>query len=69
MASRHVLCPSRRGQGSAAHLEVDALPPASCRIVAKRDRTNAAFGARRQRSARRDVKAADATIAPRVPGH
>src|SRR3954462_5262118 len=39
LAASHVPCPLDEGEGSAAHLEVDALPPPlRARIVAKRDR-------------------------------
>ena len=67
MAVAHVLCLVDEVEGSAAHLEVDALPPRlRARIVAKRDqyergvRALVAAGVRAGR-----LHAADATIATR----
>ncbi|HJZ70915.1 MAG TPA: TetR/AcrR family transcriptional regulator [Vicinamibacterales bacterium] len=67
LAATHVLCLLDEVEGSAAHLEVHGLPPAlRARIVAKRDRyergirTLVAGGIRR-----RQLRAADATIATR----
>jgi AcrR family transcriptional regulator len=68
LAAAHVLCLLDEVEGSKAHLEVDALPPRlRTRIVAKRDRyergirTLIADGIRR-----RQLRAADATIATRA---
>ena len=68
LAVAHVLCLVDEVEGSAAHLEVDALPPTlRARIIAKRDRyerglrTLIAGGVRR-----RVLRAADATIATRA---
>jgi AcrR family transcriptional regulator len=68
LAAAHVLCLLDEVEGSKAHLEVDALPPRlRARIVAKRDRyergirTLVADGMRR-----RQLRAADATIATRA---
>src|SRR5215212_5560030 len=68
MAVAHVLCLLDEVEGSAAHLEVDALPPKlRARIVAKRDtyergvRALVAAGVRG-----RTLRATDATIATRA---
>jgi AcrR family transcriptional regulator len=68
LAASHVLCLLDEVEGSAAHLEVDALPARlRARIVAKRDRYErgiralVADGIRR-----RQLRAADATIATRA---
>jgi AcrR family transcriptional regulator len=68
LAAAHVLCLLDEVEGSAAHLEVDALPPALRRlIVAKRDRYErgvramVADGLRR-----RALRASDSTIATRA---
>jgi AcrR family transcriptional regulator len=68
LAAAHVLCLLDEMDGSKAHLEVDALPPRlRARIVAKRDRYErgiravVADGIRR-----RQLRAADATIATRA---
>lgn len=68
LAAAHVLCLLDEVEGSAAHLEVDALPPAlRHRIVAKRDRYErgvramVADGIRR-----RTLRASDSTIATRA---
>jgi AcrR family transcriptional regulator len=68
LAVAHVLCLVDEVEGSAAHLEVDALPPRlRARIVAKRDRYErgvralVAAGIRR-----RMLRATDATVATRA---
>jgi AcrR family transcriptional regulator len=68
LAASHVLCLLDDVEGSAAHLEVDALPPSHrAAVVAKRDRYErgvralVAGGIRRGR-----LRAADATIATRA---
>lgn len=68
LAAAHVLCLLDEVEGSAAHLEVDALPPAlRRRIVAKRDRYErgvramVADGIRR-----RTLRAIDSTVATRA---
>jgi AcrR family transcriptional regulator len=68
LAVKHVLCLIAEVEGSAAHFEVDALPPSRRRvIVAKRDRYE--HGVRRLVAAgirSRALHARDATIATRA---
>ena len=68
LATTHVLCLLDEVEGSAAHLEVHGLPPRlRARIVAKRDRYER--GIRRLVAdgiRRRQLRAADATIATRA---
>jgi AcrR family transcriptional regulator len=68
MAIAHVLCLVDQVEGSAAHLEVDALPPAlRARIVAKRDRYERGVRALVVSGLRAGtLYAADATIATRA---
>src|SRR5450759_3553803 len=65
MALAHVLCLVDEVEGSAAHLEVDALPPRlRARIVAKRDKYERGVRALVASGVRlRVLHAADATIA------
>jgi len=68
LAVAHVLCLVDEVEGSAAHLEVDALPPPlRARIVAKRDRYE--HGVRALVAdgiKRRALRATDATVATRA---
>lgn len=68
LAASHVLCLLDEVDGSAAHLEVDALPPAlRARIVAKRDRYERGIRALIVTGIRRRLlRAADPTIATRA---
>jgi AcrR family transcriptional regulator len=68
LAAAHVLCLLDEVEGSAAHLEVDALPPAlRARIVAKRDRYERGIRALITHGIRgRLLRGADATIATRA---
>ena len=68
LAAAHVLCLVDDVDGSAAHLEVDALPPAlRVRIVAKRDRYERGIRALITIGIRRRLlRAADTTIATRA---
>jgi AcrR family transcriptional regulator len=68
LAASHVLCLLDEVEGSAAHLEVDALPPPlRARIVAKRDRYERGIRALVAAGIRRRVlRPADATIATRA---
>jgi AcrR family transcriptional regulator len=68
MAVAHVLCLLDEVEGSAAHLEVDALPPRlRSRIVAKRDRYEHGVRALVAAGVRAGtLHAADATIATRA---
>src|SRR3954453_18076676 len=68
MAVAHVLCLLDEVEGSAAHLEVDALPPPlRARIVAKRDRYERGVRALVANGIReRLLRPADATIATRA---
>jgi AcrR family transcriptional regulator len=68
MAVAHVLCLLDEVEGSAAHLEVDALPPRlRARIVAKRDRYERGVRALVTAGVRAGtLHAADATIATRA---
>jgi TetR/AcrR family transcriptional regulator len=68
IAVAHVLCLLDEVEGSAAHLEVDALPPRlRARIVAKRDRYERGVRALVTAGVRaRSLRAADATIATRA---
>jgi AcrR family transcriptional regulator len=68
LAVAHVLCLLDEVEGSAAHLEVDALPPRlRARIVAKRDRYERGVRALVTAGVRAgSLHAADATIATRA---
>jgi len=68
MAVAHVLCLLDEVEGSAAHLEVDALPPRlRARIVAKRDQYERGVRALVAGGVRaRTLRATDATIATRA---
>ena len=68
MAVAHVLCLVDEVEGSAAHLEVDALPPRlRARIVAKRDRYERGVRALVANGVRAGtLHATDATIATRA---
>jgi AcrR family transcriptional regulator len=68
LAASHVLCLLDEVEGSAAHLEVDALPPPlRARIIAKRDRYERGLRTLISGGVRRRVlRAADATIATRA---
>jgi len=68
LAAAHVLCLLDEVDGSKAHLEVDALPPRlRARIVAKRDRYERGIRALvAEGIRRRQLRAADATIATRA---
>ena len=68
MAVAHVLCLVDEVEGSAAHLEVDALPPRlRARIVAKRDRYERGVRALvADGIKRRALRATDATVATRA---
>ena len=68
MAIAHVLCLVDEVEGSAAHLEVDALPPRlRARIVAKRDRYERGVRALVADGIRRGaLRATDATVATRA---
>jgi AcrR family transcriptional regulator len=68
MAIAHVLCLLDEVEGSAAHLEVDALPPRlRARIVAKRDQYERGVRALVAGGVRaRTLRATDATIATRA---
>ena len=68
MAVAHVLCLVDEVEGSAAHLEVDALPPPlRARIVAKRDRYERGVRALvADGIKRRALRATDATVATRA---
>jgi len=68
MAVAHVLCLLDDVEGSAAHLEVDALPPPlRARIVAKRDRYERGVRALVSGGIRRRLlRATDATVATRA---
>jgi AcrR family transcriptional regulator len=68
MAIAHVLCLLDEVEGSAAHLEVDALPPRlRARIVAKRDQYERGVRALVAAGVRaRTLRATDATIATRA---
>ena len=68
MAIAHVLCLVDEVEGSAAHLEVDALPPAlRARIVAKRDRYERGVRALVADGIHRGaLRATDATVATRA---
>jgi len=68
MAVAHVLCLVDEVEGSAAHMEVDALPPRlRARIVHKRDRYERGVRAIVASGIRRGVlRASDATIATRA---
>src|SRR5262249_32616679 len=68
VAAAHVLCLLDDVEGSAAHLEVDALPPRlRARIVAKRDRYERGVRALVAGGIRRRLlRATDATIATRA---
>jgi AcrR family transcriptional regulator len=68
LAAAHVLCLLDEVEGSAAHLEVNALPPAlRARIVAKRDRYERGIRALIAHGIRgRLLRTADATIATRA---
>lgn len=68
MAIAHVLCLLDEVEGSAAHLEVDALPPRlRARIVAKRDQYERGVRALVAGGVRaRTLRAIDATIATRA---
>ena len=68
MAIAHVLCLLDEVEGSAAHLEVDALPPRlRARIVAKRDQYERGVRALVAGGVRaRTLRASDATIATRA---
>jgi AcrR family transcriptional regulator len=68
LAAAHVLCLLDEVDGSAAHLEVDALPPPlRARIVAKRDRYERGIRALIAAGIRRHLlRAADTTIATRA---
>jgi len=68
LAAAHVLCLVDEVDGSAAHLEVDALPPPlRARIVAKRDRYERGIRALIASGIRgRLLRAADTTIATRA---
>lgn len=68
LAVSHVLCIVDELEGSAAHLEVDALPPRlRARIVAKRDRYERGVRALVAAGVRAGtLRAADATIATRA---
>ena len=68
MAVAHVLCLLDEVEGSAAHLEVDALPPRlRARIVAKRDQYERGVRALVAAGVRaRTLRATDATIATRA---
>src|SRR5215212_5907404 len=68
MAASHVLCLVDEVEGSAAHLEVDALPPRlRARIVAKRDQYERGVRALVAGGVRaRTLRATDATIATRA---
>jgi AcrR family transcriptional regulator len=68
MAVAHVLCLLDEVEGSAAHLEVDALPPRlRARIVAKRDRYERGVRAIvADGIKRRALRATDATVATRA---
>jgi AcrR family transcriptional regulator len=68
LAVAHVLCLVDEVEGSAAHLEVDALPPRlRARIVAKRDRYERGVRALVAGGIkRRELRATDATVATRA---
>jgi AcrR family transcriptional regulator len=68
MAVAHVLCLVDEVEGSAAHLEVDALPPRlRARIVAKRDRYERGVRALVADGIKRSaLRATDATVATRA---
>src|SRR5439155_6559088 len=68
MAAAHVLCLVDEVEGSAAHLEVNALPPRlRARIVAKRDKYERGVRALVAGGVRAgSLRAADATIATRA---
>jgi hypothetical protein len=68
LAERHVLCLIAEVEGSAAHFEVDALPPGLRRaIVAKRDRYERGVRALVSDGIRRsELQHGDATIATRA---
>jgi AcrR family transcriptional regulator len=68
LAGAHVLCLVDEVEGSAAHLEVDALPPRlRARIVAKRDRYERGVRALVAGGIkRRELRATDATVATRA---